>query len=224
MSVVADHPDVSTLAGTPKEVQARLGKSDADHVLVVTFDHIKPNVFQALAENLTNVASSMFEVLQERQDREALDRLVEVLVPRTPPSPRLLKEAAMLVRARKAVLESGDWLTAAEVAQLAGLSTRNPSAQPNKWKKQGQIFAINHGGVDYFPGYGLDRDAGFRPLKALARIIEIFGGHKDGWGMAYWFRSDNSFLGGKRPQDLLASAPERVIEAVLDEAQGIVHG
>lgn len=31
---------------------------------------------------------------------------------------------------------------------------------------------------------------------------------------AYWSRSDNSFLDGKRPQDLLATAPERVIEAV----------
>lgn len=70
----------------------------------------------------------------------------------------------MLVCARNAVLESGDWLTAAEVAQLAGLSTRNTSAQPNKWKKQGRIFAIHHGGIDYFPGYGLDCDAGFRPL------------------------------------------------------------
>jgi hypothetical protein len=166
----------------------------------------------------------MFGVLLERQDRESLERLAEVLVPRTPPSPRLLKEAAMLVRARKAVLESGDWLTAADIAQLAGLSTRNPSAQPNKWKKQGQIFAIRHGGVDYFPGYGLDRNAGFRPLKALARIIEIFGERKDGWGTAYWFRSDNSFLGGKRPQDLLASAPLRVIEAALDEVQEIAHG
>ncbi len=139
-------------------------------------------------------------------------------------APRLLKEAAMLVRARKAVLESGDWLTAADIAQLAGLSTRNPSAQPNKWKKQGQIFAIHHGGVDYFPGYGLDRDTGFRPVKALARIIKPFDGHKDGWGMAYWFRSDNSFLGGKRPQDLLASEPERVVEAAMDEVQEITHG
>ncbi|WP_042300113.1 hypothetical protein [Paraburkholderia kururiensis] len=224
MSVAVDHPGVSTLVGTPKEVQARLVKSHADRVLVVAFDHIKPNVFQALAENFTNVASSMFEVLLERQDRESLERLAEVLVPRTPPSPRLLREAAMLVRARKAVLESGDWLTAADIAQLAGLSTRNPSAQPNKWKKQGLIFAINHGGVDYFPGYGLDRDAGFRPVKALAKIIETFGGHKDGWGMAYWFRSDNSFLGGKRPQDLLALAPERVIEAAMDEIQEIAHG
>jgi hypothetical protein len=88
------------------------------------------------------------------------------------------------VRTRKAVLESGDWLNAADVAQLAGLRTRNPRAQPNKWKKQGPIFAINHGGVDCFPGYGLDRDAGFRPVKALAKIIETFSEHKDGWGMA----------------------------------------
>jgi len=224
MTVVADHPGVSTLAGTPKEVQARLGRSHADRVLVLSFEQIKPAVFEALAENFTNVASSMFEVLLERHDRESLERLAEVLVPRTPPSPRLLKEAAMLVQARKAVLESGDWLTAAEVAQLAGLSTRNPSAQPNKWKKQRLIFAIHHNGVDYFPGYGLDRDAGFRPVRALARVIEVFTGHKDGWGMAYWFRSDNSFLGGKRPQDLLATAPERVIEAARDEVQEIAHG
>ncbi|NLY26544.1 MAG: DUF2384 domain-containing protein [Alcaligenaceae bacterium] len=224
MNVVEEHPAFSTLIGTPKEVQVGLSKSHADRVLVLAFEQIKPTVFAALAENFTNVASSMFEVMAQRHDRESLERLVEVLVPRTPPLPRLLKEAAMLVQARNAVLESGDWLTAAEVAQLAGLSTRNPSAQPNKWKKQGLIFAISHNGADYFPGYGLDREANFRPLKAMAKVIEAFAGHKDGWGMAYWFRSDNSFLGGKRPQDLLATAPDRVIEAALDEIQEIAHG
>jgi len=224
MSTVANHPDVSTLAGTPKEILARLGKSHADRVLVVAFDHVKPKVFETLAENITNVTSSMLEVLLERHDRESLERLVEVLMPPAPPPPRLLKEAAMQVRARKAVLESGDWLTAAHIAQLADLSTRDPSAQPNKWKKQGAIFAINHGGIDYFPAYGLDRDAGFRPLKALAEVIEVFAGHKDGWGMAYWFQSDNSYLGGKRPQDLLAAEPERVVRAAVDEIQDVAHG
>ncbi len=224
MSVVAEHSGVSTLIGTPKEVQARLSQSHADRVLVLAFDQIKPAVFEALVKNVTNVTSSMFEVLLQRQDRESLERLAEVLVPRTAPSPRLLKEAAMLVQARKAVLESGDLLTAAEVAQLAGLSSRNPSAQPNKWKKKGLIFAIPHNGVDYFPGYGLDREAGFRPLKVMAQVIDVFAERKDAWGMAYWFRSDNSFLGGKRPQDLLAVAPERVIEAALDEVQEIAHG
>ena len=98
MSAVVEHSGVSTLSGTPKEVQARLGRSHAKHALVLTFDQIKPSAFEALAENFTNVASSMFEVLLQRHDRESLERLAEVLVPRTPPSPRLLKEAAMLVQ------------------------------------------------------------------------------------------------------------------------------
>ena len=220
----ADHPTVSTLAGTPKEVQSFLRKLHVGHVLVVAIDGIKSSDFQTLAGNLTNVTSFMFEVLLEGRDQGAMKTMATALMPKVPPSPRLLKETAMLVQARKAVLESGDWLSASDIAKLAGLSFLNPSAQPNKWKKKGLIFAINHGGVDYFPGYGLNRDGGFRPVKALNNIIKIFAGHKDAWGMAYWFRSNNSFLGGKRPQDLLASVPERVIEAAMDEVQEIAHG
>lgn len=224
MGVVVEHPGLSALTGNPKEVRARLATSKAGHVLVLAFDRLDPGSFQTFADNVTQVASSMADVLLEAQSEASLKRLAEMLMPPKPASPRLLKEAAMLVRARRAVLDSGDWLTATEVAQLAGLSSRNPSAQPNKWKKGGQIFAIQHGGVDYFPGYGLDQHNDFRPLKALGKIIEVFDGHKDGWGMAYWFRSANGFLGGKRPQDLLASAPDQVIEAARDEVQEVAHG
>ena len=224
MNVVHDHQRVSTLVGTPKEIQDKLRKSHADKVMVLTFEHMNAHVLKTLTENMSNVASSMFEALLTRQDREVVERLADALVPRKPASPRLLKEAMMLARARKAVLDSGDWLTAAEIAQLAGLSATNPSTQPNKWKKQGQIFAIHHNGVDYFPDYGLDRSTNFRPLTAMARVIEVFAEHKDAWGMAYWFLSVNSFLGGKRPQDLLATAPDRVIDAARDEVQEIAHG
>lgn len=224
MSVVKEHTGISTLVGTPKEVRVSLGKSHADQVLVVTLEHLDSHVRQAFVDNLSTVAASMYELLQERYGRASLEHIAEAMVPRTPATPRLLKEAGMLVRARKAVLESGDWLTAAQLAELAGLSTNNPSAQPNKWKKNGQIFAINHNGVDYFPGYGLDRDANFRPLKAMAKIIEVFSDHKDAWGMAFWFLSVNSFLGGKRPQDLIAVTPQKVIDAAIDEVQEVAHG
>ncbi|KPA88153.1 hypothetical protein PF66_05385 [Pseudomonas asplenii] len=42
--------------------------------------------------------------------------------------------------------------------------------------------------------------------------------------MAYWFRSDNSMLGGKRPRDLLACAPDRLMAAAQDEVLGVAHG
>jgi len=136
MSVVQDHPGVSTLVGTPKEVQDRLRKSHADQVLVLAFEHVNNALLSTVAENMSNVVSSMFELLLKRQDREVVAHLADALVPRKPVSPRLLKEAMMLAQARRAVLESGDWLTAADLAQLAGLSTTNPSAQPNKWKNR----------------------------------------------------------------------------------------
>jgi hypothetical protein len=32
------------------------------------------------------------------------------------------------------------------------------------------------------------------------------------------------FLGGKRPQDFLATEPERIVAAAADEAQEVAHG
>ena len=225
MSLIEQHAGVSTLIGTPKEIKTRLGKSQANQVLVVSFDNISNlRVLSTLTENISTVASTMFEVFKERQEKQSLEILVGSMLPKTPASPHLMKEAAMLLQARKAVLESGNWLTAADVSQLAGLSTTNPSAQPNKWKKSGQIFAIHHNGIDYFPDYGLDRNTQFRPLKALSEVLKIFADHKDGWGIAFWFLSMNSFLGGQRPQDMLAKHSERVIEAARDEIEGVGHG
>ncbi len=225
MSALNELSGVSTLVGTPKEVRSGLGGSHADQVLAVSFRHVgDADEIQALAENLSSIASLMIEVLKERQEKRVLERLADALSPAVPASPHLLKEAAMLTKARKAVLDSGDWLTANEVAEIANLSATNPSAQPNKWKKSGRLFAIQYGGIDYFPAYGLDKDKNFRPLKAIAQVIDVFKEYKDGWGMAFWFMSVNSFLGGKRPQDLLAIDSERVIAAARDEVEEITHG
>ena len=132
-------------------------------------------------------------------------------------------EALMAGHAREAVLNSAEWLTAAQMAEHARLSESNPSALLNKWKSDGLIFAINHLNTDYFPAYGLDPTT-FRPAKALADVIATFQGTKDAWGLAYWFASANGFLGGNRPQDLLRTAPDEVIAAAVDELAGIAHG
>lgn len=109
------------------------------------------------------------------------------------------------------------------MAELAGLSANNPSTQPNKWKRQHQIFALPHNGVYYYPGYGLDPDTGYRPRKELKAVLDVFGERKDGWGLAYWFLSNNSFLGGCRPQDVLTVDAARVVAAARDEMEEIAH-
>ncbi|WP_193399640.1 hypothetical protein [Bradyrhizobium tropiciagri] len=133
-------------------------------------------------------------------------------------------EVRMMADARKAVLESGDWLTAAQIAEMAGFSASNHNAQPNMWKKDGQTFALRHRGVDYFPGYALDPSTDYRPVKGLARVLAVFRGRKDDWGLAFWFASVNGSLGGKRPQDLLIDQPDRVAAAAEDDVAGVLHG
>lgn len=222
MTVVHEPHGLSALVGTPREIRTQLDKSKAEQVIVVAMEHGSAQHADALAGALAGIASLIDVSLREHSER-TLRVLVDALLPKAPPTPNLLKEAGMRVRARKAVLEGADWLTAAQVAELAGLSTNNPSAQPNKWKRQGQIFAIGHNGVDYFPGYGLDPEAGYRPRKSLKPILDVFGDEKDGWGLAYWFLAANSFLGGRKPQDVLAAEPEQVLAAARDEMEEVGH-
>jgi len=140
------------------------------------------------------------------------------------PSPFQQVEFSMLNRARDAVLTEGDWLTGEQVCALARFDEGAASTQLAKWLCGGEIFAVNHQGIDYFPAYGFDRQSSFRPMTSMAKVIETLGQSKDGWGLAYWFASSNSFLGGQRPQDLLAVDPQAVIAAAMDELNGALHG
>lgn len=232
----AEHQEVSAMTGTPREVQdmlANLPDEQDTQVVALTVPHADARNVDLIAKYSAVVFRDL--LLErgtgptEKRDLSAYFEAVsaafkEVSAETIPATPHLLREAAMRHQARAAVLASGDWLTARQVADIAGLSLVNPSAQPNKWKRAGQIFAIQHGGTDLFPGYGLDPDTDYRPRKALADIIQLFADHKRGWGMAFWFMSVNSFLGGRRPQDVLAHEPEWVIAAAEDEIQPICHG
>jgi hypothetical protein len=84
-------------------------------------------------------------------------------------------------------------------------------------------FAIQHGREDYLPLYGLD-PGDHCPRKEMAEILRVFGDSKDGWGLAFWFAGLNSFLDDERPQDVLATDPQRVISAAKDEMAELQHG
>lgn len=224
MNAVIENSEVSMLSGERGDVLKALKKSQAEKLLVVQVDHFQPKEFEHFADNIGQLAMSLREYFTEEFSQKKMQELVENFAPSQVAKPHLLREAVMESRARKAVLNSGDWLTAAQVAELAGFSPRNPSAQPNKWKSQGQIFAISHKGTDYYPGFALNPDTDYRPYKMMAKIIAVFSGAKHGWGMAYWFQSANSFLGGQKPQDLLARKPERVLDAAYDALEEVAHG
>jgi hypothetical protein len=214
--------DFRTLVGTPTEVRKQLNNTKADRVVALTMPRGE-EATKALSEFL-KLVGPLIQTLVERRREKTFETLVDALVPQVPVSPDLMKEAEMAGRARSAVLESGNWLTAAEVSKLAGFSDTNPSAQPNKWKRDGLIFAIRHNGIDYYPDYCLDPDLGFRPRKEVPQILGVLKERKDDWKVAFWFASMNSFLGGRRPQDVLATEPGHVLDAARDEIEGVLHG
>jgi hypothetical protein len=107
-------------------------------------------------------------VLEQRR-ANAFNTLVDLLVPQQVPPATVLMEARMLGAAKEAVINSKSYVTAREIAEIAGYSGSNPSSQPNKWKREKLIFAFNHGGVDYFPAYALDPETAGGPTRRWER-------------------------------------------------------
>ncbi|MFJ3451087.1 hypothetical protein ACIPM0_23115 [Pseudomonas sichuanensis] len=198
------------------------GETQSFHIVIAVNSNSKTSA-QAYLHTL-DMVNQQFQRRARSVSCESIQRLVEVMVPLEPISSTKLHQAQMLMKAKTAVLESGDWVTASEIAGLAKLSASNPSSQPSKWKREKRIFAITHNGADYFPLYGLDEARSYRPLSQLKDVIMVLESAKDAWQMAYWFMSENSWLASKRPQDLLRTDPDRVLEAAREEVSEISHG
>jgi hypothetical protein len=209
------------MVGSSTEVGERLHRTSVPRALAVTFaDDEQRIVFEGVFRQVT---AFLPQIIRQRQS-DALERIVGALLPDITISDATLAEARMMVEAKSTILRSGDFVPAGDIARMAGYSSKNPSAQPNKWKRDGTIFAFQHKGVDYFPLYALNAVESYRPYKALADVLKIFAETKSGWGVAFWFAGLNSFLDDQRPQDLLATRPELVIAAAQDEADGVQHG
>lgn len=215
---------VATLAGTAQEISRRL--KDATNENVVAF--ILPNVTATERDAIAQTLATLVDLAQGKiikRERARLESLVDAFLPGAAEPKAVLREAEMVAKARAGVLEDAEWLTAAQIADLADLSKRNSNAVLSRWKRDGRIFAIKPAGsVELFPAYGLNPANRYRPVPALAKVIEALCAVKDGWGLAYWFGSVNGFIGGRRPQDVIATEPQAVVEAARDEAEGSVHG
>jgi hypothetical protein len=211
----------TVIVGTGPEVIQLLHRAAARRALAVTFTNDEQmHVLEQLVRRITEFVP---QLVRQRQ-HEAVEKIVNALLPEVTIPEAALAQARMMVDAKTTILNSGDLVPAGEIAKLAGYSANNPSAQPNRWKREGAIFAIHYKGTDYFPLYALDPDENYRPYKALAEVLRIFSETKDSWGLAFWFSGLNSFLDDERPQDLLATHPERVIAAAKDEVEGVQHG
>ena len=154
-------------------------------------------------------------MLERRQalSKQQRDALVELLVGEVPMRPLDMKLAKLQARALERIYSGTPWLTAEQIGTLGKHGTANPAAAAHRWKANEQLFAIRREGRDMYPRYALG-DA-FTPLPVIKRVLKTLVGH-DPLRVAGWFESTSSFLGGKRPRELIASKPERVVLAAQD--------
>jgi hypothetical protein len=136
--------------------------------------------------------------------------------------PRARALAARPVAARPVTFNA--WLSAEEVALLilrgecaeAGISVparfapqavASAISSVQRWTAEGRIFAIH----DLYPRYQFD--ARGRPHPPVERALDVFG-RSETLRVGNWFVAPNRNLGGKRPQELLATAPAFVVLAL----------
>lgn len=182
---------------------------------------------EAMSQVLEAVMPMLGRVLQEKtaQAREKkLEDYVGLMAQQlVVPSTIDRKMAQRLALRRARVLNEFGYATAEQLADANQSRAGNRHALADNWKKRRQVFAVSHRDEagrmrEVFPLFQFDEH---KPIRAVQAILDAFGERKSPWKLALWFTSNNGWLPSQaRPVDLLASAPDAVVEAARRDAAG----
>lgn len=100
-------------------------------------------------------------------------------------------------------------LTATQIHALSGLTSRNLSEPASRWQKEGRSFGIRRGRQYLYPKFQFSEG---RPRTVIKEILSALPPEMTAWQKAFWFASDNGWLGGDKPQERLEDS-ELVVEA-----------
>lgn len=156
---------------------------------------------------MSDVIGTAFTVRLERREARR-QQLVDLLVGDIAFRPVDMSRARLEAKAARAIQKSTEWLTAAQIATLANLPIANPIAAVGRWKKQGRIFALRRDGKNYYPRFALGSD--YRPVPVVRDVIKVLADYHPEL-LAGWFDSTSHFLGGRRPRDVIAEEPAKVL-------------
>lgn len=122
------------------------------------------------------------------------DQLAEIATGLLEPSSELLADRVHRMRTLRQVFTEGDWLNAEQLNKLQEKPPKSKSQPASDWKRRGRIFAVNRGGLEYYPRYQFD--AMYEPLPIIRDVLQAFGKVADPWVLAAWFHYPNGWLVG----------------------------
>lgn len=218
--------DISTAAEPAMPYFSGAGAQSADRVVTlldatrlagsILIDQIGKSAAETPLLDRARLTQRVRAIINEQEDA-ALQALVDVSPVRRLAPARAALEAAAI----KAVLDGAEWLTAHEVGIRQNAQAANPHAVASRWQKEGKIFSIDRAGQTLYPKYLFDEFG--KPLPVVAQVLECFAGYRP-FRVASWFESTNGMLHGRRPREMLATAPDSVVVAARDHVVGALHG
>jgi hypothetical protein len=127
----------------------------------------------------------------------------------------LLKKARVETKIERDTLEWRDrfvseypCLTSAEVAQDSTSTAKNRAAIASRWLAEKKIFSIQFGRRVLFPKFQFQDGS---PLPVISDMMEEFPKHATGWDYAFFLTTPNTFIGGRKPIELLRTNPEQLV-------------
>jgi hypothetical protein len=95
--------------------------------------------------------------------------------------------------------------TSAQVAKETTSTAKNRSAIASRWLAEGRIISVRFKGKTWFPIFQFHNGS---PIPAVSQVIKASPKHTTGWDFAFFFSTPNSFIGGRKPLELLKGEPE----------------
>lgn len=147
-------------------------------------------------------------------EHAALEQFIETAYPLVAgrPSPAALDQARRNAEVRAEFERDYEVLAAEQVHALCGSSARNRAALAARWRSERRIFGIPRQRRWLFPRFQFDEERG-RPKAVIAATLAALGDAVGPWQTAVWFTSENGWLDGRRPVDLLDRDPDAVVDA-----------
>ncbi len=153
----------------------------------------------------------------------AVDRLVDALMPENivVPTPAAVLQARRNAEARSALLNEFGALRSHEVADLAESRASNRAALANRWRAENRLVAVPVRDELLYPGFQFNAEG--KPKPVIGATIDWLRSdpHITDWQIALWFATPTSWLGSRRPVDVLDEDPDAVIDAARREVSDL---
>lgn len=178
-----------------------------DWTLVRTPDGESRELLRLVLARLASMAAIHREALAERN----IELMIESILPDAPRADVRAELEIDNARLRADYLQKERMLTASQIRAASSLNPKNGSEPASRWKREGRIFAVRHGGRDLYPAFQF---ADGQPRQVIKDVLAQMPRWATPWQVALWFASGNGWLDGATPEERI-DAPGEVVEAAL---------